>query len=409
MPLGKKLDYMPPTYRIRQEAQRQKVGQAYKDMLAAGVKPRISPSGSDIIIDASDPRQRQYAQLRFADVMASKGWTLDQAIQGSNKLRASYKPTNPFMRNLISAGLMAGIGYVAGGSMGLFGGGTGASTGAGAGAGAGAATAAGTAAKVGTGMTLADWLAIGNTASGLWGANKQAKAANAATDAQNRGLDWQQNMFSEFTSPFLRAGVTQQPQYQDWWQNMAGGQGNQNPWFLQTPGTSGPDWENMVNAYSTLGNLGLDRARQGEQSNLASYYASKGVPMSQQQTGELPGFQRWWNQALSEENANRALGLDQLANQRRSMGQNVLGMLGSAASTPGATAATWGGLAGERAAAAGNQAAQYGQGFSNTMAGMAQSLGQYLAYSQWLKGQGGTGQTNQGSLNGPAYLQGNFP
>jgi hypothetical protein len=101
---------------------------------------------------------------------------------------------------------------------------------------------------------------------------------------------------------------------------MLNGDNSSAPWFLQAPGTSDADMRDISSALSTLSDIGMEGAAQNQANKLAQFNASRGVSTSSEQARNMPGFQQWWQTALSAENANKALKLDQVKTQRRAEG-----------------------------------------------------------------------------------------
>jgi len=129
-----------------------------------------------------------------------------------------------------------------------------------------------------------------------------------------------------------------------------GAQGAGLPWWLNVPqGTA-----DLEPALSTLSDLGMQNAAANEAARMAQYNAQRGIQTSAEQAQMMPGFNRWYNEALSAENARKALMLNDIATQRRgemagnffNLGQYGQGLMGGATAIPAMGMNLYGNIAG---------------------------------------------------------------
>jgi hypothetical protein len=240
---------------------------------------------------------------------------------------------------------------------------------------------------IGAGALTGNWgMAVPAVGDLLGGGSAADQAASNSATMYNNATAYA----NEYLKPYAVAGVNQNEaanaQYgtlNNYLTGMLGGVGAGDvnlPWYLQTP--SGPS-QAETDALSSLGRMGLQGSMDKQNAAMSQYYAQRGIPISQQQAGNLPGAQQAYQVASSQENANRTMTLADLAAKRRGEAlQNIttISNLMNTMRAPGVEATNaMMGNASNQGAAANNQAQYLGNNYANSMSSLANQVGQYYA------------------------------
>jgi hypothetical protein len=179
---------------------------------------------------------------------------------------------------------------------------------------------------------MAAWLipAIG-AAVGLFGAKKQSDASKKQASQAEEEFLFNKQITNDYLLPQLQMGLDQMKAnkpLEDTSRTMLSGMlsGNYDnlPSWLKPADTRG-----VESALSTLSDIGLEKAGQDEANKMARFNASRGVFASAEKSKNLPGFTRWFQQAASEEQANKALAMDSINRQNRQEMIGNFGVLGN--------------------------------------------------------------------------------
>jgi hypothetical protein len=217
----------------------------------------------------------------------------------------------------------------------------------------------------------------------LIGANKAQKAKNKELAQQQAMFDWEKNLYDTYSKPEASIGLGQvtrsqasRNNLQSYFDTYAGGGNTETsnlPDWLKSPVVGGDQYNKTADALSTLADTGLEATAKDQAASRAKLMASRGVPISAEQTRLTPGFDEWYRTAASEEKAQKALTLDQLQETYRNNAKSNVSMLGnylaSTAIDPTSVVSQGMNLASGQASSYGNTASQ--EGATASQAGMS--------------------------------------
>jgi hypothetical protein len=170
---------------------------------------------------------------------------------------------------------------------------------------------------------------VGSALADILGASKSSKQASKAQSLQERqwqaALDWRK----KYMEPQAQWGLEQtelgKPGFRalsGYFTKLAQGDTTGLPSYLQPAETTGAGWDKLVKSMSTISDIGMEKTATAEAGRRAALMASRGQPISQEQATNLPGFQRYYRQLADEQNAEKALQVENLRRSRTTEAQS---------------------------------------------------------------------------------------